>query len=75
MPYREDPPVAHYVANISLFEHESEVRASIRVFRVYDYGAAPQRPVWTRRETLPAPSDYQPGDWLRNALQRVLEAL
>lgn len=61
--------MAHYVASINMFEQrDGSVRISIRVFRVYDFGARPQRPVWSDYVTVEAPTAYNPKEWLAEVL-------
>lgn len=67
--------MAHYVASINIFEHQENATASLKVFRVFEYGAAPQRPVWDRQVSLERPDPWRPDAWLRQALWTLLEDL
>ena len=60
--------MAHYVASINLFEHEDCVSISMKVFRVFDYGAAPRRPVWEEYVRVERPAQHNPREWLVQAL-------
>lgn len=64
--------MAHYVASINIFEHELQASASIKVFRVFDFGAKPTRPVWQRQVLLEKPESYRPQEWLQEALRALL---
>lgn len=62
----------HYVGSINIYEHQDgPARVSLKVFRVYDYGARPSRPVWQEVVTTAPPTGLTPKEWL----QAVLELL
>lgn len=68
--------MAHYVASINLFEHaDGPVSASLKVFRVYEFGAAPRRPVWEGQALVERPTEWNPTAWLRAALEALTEQL
>ena len=63
--------MAHYVASVNVFEHPDGTTVSLKVFRVFDYGAAPARPVWSRYIEV-RPSDYyDPREWLDHVLESL----
>lgn len=64
--------MAHYVASINIFEHaDGPASASVKVFRVFEFGARPTRPVWEAQVLLERPTAWHPTEWLL----AVLEAL
>lgn len=65
--------MAHYVASINIFEHADDMTASVKVFRVYEFGAAPQRPVWERQVHLERPTAWNPTAWLQAALEALID--
>lgn len=65
--------MAHYVASINIFEHSETATASLKIFRVFEFGAAPARPVWDRQARFERPASYRPEVWLREALQALLD--
>lgn len=67
--------MAHYVASINLFQHQEAVRASVKVYRVFDYGARPSRPVWDRLVELDPPDVWQPQGWLIAVLASLDKSL
>lgn len=61
--------MARYVASINMFEGEDHtVGVSLKVFRVYDFGARPQRPVWSDYVTLEGSTALTPREWLAAVL-------
>lgn len=68
--------MAHYVASINLFEHaDGPARASVKLFRVFDYGARPTRPVWEAVVNIEPPTEWSPTAWLLGALTELIEQL
>lgn len=67
--------MAHYVASVNLYQHPEHVNASVKVYRVFDYGAAPRHPVWERQITLARINEYQPQAYLKDLLRELLRAL
>lgn len=67
--------MAHYVASVNLFEYPGRCRASVKVFRVYEYGAKPSRPVWKHVLEGPSSPDRPPREWLLEQLQGLVERL
>ena len=60
--------MAHYTATVTFFEHEDHVSASLKVWRVYDYGARPVRPVWSDTARIERPPASTPREWLEAVL-------
>lgn len=67
--------MAHYVASVNVFEYPGKTRVSLKVFRVYEYGARPSRPVWKDVVTLEMPPDLRPRDFLLRILQELHSTL
>lgn len=68
--------MAHFIASINVFEHEGEeLTISCKVYRVYEFGAAPSRPVWHTYVSTLRPGASQPAPWLRAALEGLLAEL
>lgn len=65
--------MAHYVGSVNLYEHENEVRASLKVFRVFEFGARPSRPVWEAVVPIPPPTEWNSRAWLLAALEELLK--
>lgn len=67
--------MAHYVASMNVFEYPGKTRVSLKVFRVYEYGARPSRPVWKDVVTIELPSDLRPREFLLRILHELDSAL
>jgi hypothetical protein len=67
--------MAHYVASVNLFEYPTKTRVSVKVYRVFDYGARPRNPVLKRLVEVPVSPSQPPTEWLRQQLEALLPQL
>lgn len=68
--------MAHFTASINMFEHpEGRTSVSVKVFRVFEFGAAPKRPVWERQVLIERSTCWRPEALMQDLLAKLQEEL